>query len=155
MEGMCVKKLDQAIKAIDAATKAVDAGHKASGYLQQWDIFLYRPPGNGEEVLAVWFREPAVAFGKVFEHEAQHQILKVERRAGDRRRKNPSEYLGFAQIVAQPRSSLLSTVYFHLLYFLPDGGQEIGVTGFEPATSCSQSRHSSQAELHPENQTAQ
>ena len=30
MQGMCVKKLDQAIKAIDAATKAVEAGHKAT-----------------------------------------------------------------------------------------------------------------------------
>ena len=30
MQGMCVKKLDQAIKAIDAATKAGEAGHKAT-----------------------------------------------------------------------------------------------------------------------------
>ena len=26
----------------------------------------------------------------------------------------------------------------------------VGVAGFEPATSCSQSKHSNQAELHPE-----
>ncbi len=31
-----------------------------------------------------------------------------------------------------------------------EGIIEIGVTGFEPATSCSQSRRSSQAELHPD-----
>ena len=30
------------------------------------------------------------------------------------------------------------------------GKREVGVAGFEPATSCSQSRHSNQAELHPE-----
>ncbi|GAT87041.1 hypothetical protein CVCC1112_1700 [Paenarthrobacter nicotinovorans] len=31
-----------------------------------------------------------------------------------------------------------------------DTKHRVGVTGFEPATSCSQSRRSSQAELHPE-----
>src|SRR6266545_719666 len=29
------------------------------------------------------------------------------------------------------------------------GAPEVGVAGFEPATSCSQSKHSNQAELHP------
>ena len=29
----------------------------------------------------------------------------------------------------------------------------VGVTGFEPATSCSQSRRSSQTEPHPDNHT--
>ncbi len=32
-----------------------------------------------------------------------------------------------------------------------NGGERVGATGFEPATSCSQSRRSSRAELRPEN----
>ncbi len=32
---------------------------------------------------------------------------------------------------------------------IADMSRKIGVTGFEPATSCTQSRRSSQAELHP------
>ena len=31
-----------------------------------------------------------------------------------------------------------------------EGSELVGVIGFEPTTSCSQSRHSSQAELHPD-----
>ena len=34
---------------------------------------------------------------------------------------------------------------------MPEVLMKIGVTGFEPATSCSQSRRSGQAELHPDN----
>ena len=57
-------------------------------------------------------------------------------------------FVSAAAALLSPHFSLLSTLSKLLLYFF-GFAEKIGATGFEPATSWSQTRRSSQAELRP------